>query len=302
MCHGVLMRTLFLLVLLAFLTSQLPAAPTASAASAPSGTELQKFEQCRLVTEAWSDGDSFPICLPDKRVLTIRIYGADCLEAHTDGDDSNARRLRDQRRYFGIRDIAVAKSYGKNARQKVAQWLEHPFTVHTAFADGRGDARYQRVYAFVTLSGGEDLATRLVKEGLARAFGVTRTTPWGDSAKEYQARLRDVELAAAKAGLGAWAATDWQRLPEERAQARAEAEEIESAKAPEPLVGKINPNTAARDELLRLPGIGESMANRILAARQQKPLKRPDDLLEVPGIGPATLKRLMPYLEFPSGH
>ena len=40
--------------------------------------------------------------------------------------------------------------------------LAKPFTVHTAFADARGDGKHKRIYGFVTTADGEDLAGRQI--------------------------------------------------------------------------------------------------------------------------------------------
>jgi endonuclease YncB( thermonuclease family) len=141
----------------------------------PRAADLQTFDSVRLIPVDWADGDSFRVRFPDGSEHTLRLYGADCLEWHV-ADDSDARRLRTQRRYFGISDfggaaessIRMAKSLGGAAAKEVERLLARPFSVSTAFADGRGDARYTRIYAFVTTSTGEDLATLLVKNGLAR--------------------------------------------------------------------------------------------------------------------------------------
>jgi competence protein ComEA len=45
---------------------------------------------------------------------------------------------------------------------------------------------------------------------------------------------------------------------------------------------------------MKLPGVGEATANRIIEAR---PFKTPKDLLKVEGIGPKTFVRLAPFLE-----
>ena len=98
--------------------------------------------------------------------------------------------------------------------------------------------------------------------------------------------------------MGAWAKTDWERLPLEREAERKETAELNLAAGPKKLAPgiKINPNTAARDQLMLLPGVGEVTANRIIEAR---PFKKPKDLLQVEGIGPKTLQRLTPYLQLP---
>lgn len=267
----------------------------------------QKFTtwtQCKLVPAKWADGDSFEIQTAEGARHTIRLYGADCVEWHV-SDESDARRLRAQRRYFGISEfggspqasIDAAKDLGKAAAGEVTKSLKQHFTVHTAMADARGDGRFKRVYGFVITSEGEDLAERLVRLGLARAFGVYREFPGGKSAGDYRAFLEDLEFQAAKRGVGAWAKTNWELLPAERQAERQESDELAMATGNSKLApgAKINPNTAARDQLMLLPGVGEVTANRIIGAR---PFGNSNDMLNVEGIGPRMLKKLEPYLEF----
>jgi competence protein ComEA len=59
---------------------------------------------------------------------------------------------------------------------------------------------------------------------------------------------------------------------------------------------KIDIRTASSDELQQLPRIGEVMAERILAYRQQKQFECTDELQEVKGIGHKTMERILPYL------
>lgn len=56
---------------------------------------------------------------------------------------------------------------------------------------------------------------------------------------------------------------------------------------------KIDINTATKEQLIALPGIGEKTAEAIIAAR---PFAGSFDLLRVNGVTPATLKQIYPYL------
>jgi DNA uptake protein ComE-like DNA-binding protein len=218
-------------------------------------------------------------------------------------DDSDATRLRAQRRYFGISEaggspqasIQLGKEYGKLAAAETKRVLAQPFTIHTSFADARGDAKFKRIYAFVTTADGEDLGERLVRLGLARAFGVYRETPDGQQKDVYKERLRDLELVASRKAIGIWAKTEWDKLPAERQLQRAEDSELDiatGAKKTGP-AGMLDLNTAARDELMSIPGVGEKMANRIIEGR---PYATIDELDNVDGIGPKTLEMLMKYV------
>ena len=62
---------------------------------------------------------------------------------------------------------------------------------------------------------------------------------------------------------------------------------------------RIDPNTAGEEELDRLPGVGPSVARRIVQVRQDRGSFRvPADLLSVHGLGPVTLARIRPFLEW----
>ena len=57
-------------------------------------------------------------------------------------------------------------------------------------------------------------------------------------------------------------------------------------------------NTAAAEELERLPGIGQELAARIVAHRAQNgPFTAIEELMEVPGIGEGKLAALEGYLQ-----
>lgn len=283
------MKSFYALFLLLFSSSALLAA------------SLTRIPDVVLLPTDWADGDSFRVRFPNGEEHTLRLYGADCFEWHLT-DESDARRLRAQRRYFGISNfknnpassIELAKSIGEAAALQVRAWLAQPFTVHTSFADGRGSAQYKRVYAFVSTADGQDLATLLVANGLARAYGVVRSTPDGRSHEDYREQLKDAELVAARQAKGAWAYTDWNSLPAERNAQRQEEQEEKIALGTQIAVESVDPNSASRDELMRIPGIGEVTALAIIEAR---PFQSVDDLTRVRGIGPKTLEKIRPWLD-----
>ncbi len=262
------------------------------------GEGLVSISGCHLISTDWADGDSFRVRAPSGEEFTVRLYAVDCIELHI-GDETDARRFSEQRRFFGLarpsieESIAIGREFATQAAAATTRMLSAPFTIHTAYADGKGDGRYRRIYAFVETADGRDLAEELIRLGLARAFGVARRTQRDESRDDYAARLADLELAAAKAGAGVWSATDWSTLVNERTRQRAEASEIRLTLGNEPAPDSpLDLNRAARDELMRIPGIGEVMANRIIEGR---PYKSVDDLIDTPGIGRAKLEKFKPY-------
>jgi len=72
--------------------------------------------------------------------------------------------------------------------------------------------------------------------------------------------------------------------------------EIERAS---PLEAKflVDINRADWPEIIQLPGLGEVLAQRVLAERRENgPFRKLDDLVRVPGIGVKTLEKIRPYL------
>jgi competence protein ComEA len=59
----------------------------------------------------------------------------------------------------------------------------------------------------------------------------------------------------------------------------------------------VDINRADWPELAQIPGVGETLARRIVAAREEQgPFADHEDLRRVRGIGPRTLDRMKPFL------
>jgi len=60
---------------------------------------------------------------------------------------------------------------------------------------------------------------------------------------------------------------------------------------------QVDINRADWPEIIQLPGLGETLARRVLSERQENgPFRDLEDLVRVHGIGPKTLERIRPYL------
>jgi competence ComEA-like helix-hairpin-helix protein len=66
--------------------------------------------------------------------------------------------------------------------------------------------------------------------------------------------------------------------------------------------GMVRINDAEMEELVLLPGIGETLAAEILQEKRNNgPFSYPEDLLSVRGIGVKKLKEILPWLDFGGG-
>lgn len=100
----------------------------------------------------------------------------------------------------------------------------------------------------------------------------------------------------ARAGLAALALAALLSLPHDAEAQRRPASPAASEEAAAPADGVVNIQTASVEELQRLPGIGPSKAQAIVAHRERSPFRRVEDILRVRGIGRATFRRLRPML------
>jgi len=59
----------------------------------------------------------------------------------------------------------------------------------------------------------------------------------------------------------------------------------------------VNLNSAGTEQLTTIPGIGESMARRIVEWRDEHgPFRRVEDLMKVKGIGEKSLEKMRPHV------
>jgi competence protein ComEA len=66
-----------------------------------------------------------------------------------------------------------------------------------------------------------------------------------------------------------------------------------SARKAAPAKEMVDLNSASKEDLMKLPGIGDAIADKIIAGR---PYKNVDDLLRVSGMGPRLLERVRPFV------
>jgi competence ComEA-like helix-hairpin-helix protein len=79
--------------------------------------------------------------------------------------------------------------------------------------------------------------------------------------------------------------------------ARSAGLDADTADVP-PAPVKVELNSATKEQLMSLPGIGEAMAERIMLRRQELGrFRRTEDLRSVKGIGAKKLEKLTPHIE-----
>ena len=254
------------------------------AVSVAGGAQLEKLTNVRLVDSPANDGDSF-ITQAGDRQLHLRLYFVDCPETKV-SNDVDAKRVREQAGYFGLTNVVQLVAYGEQAKTFTANQLAKPFTVYTAYADAMGRSPTKRFYAFIVTSDEKDLASELLENGLARAYGAHHAAPDGASATDSQKRYRDLESRAMLKRAGAWKNTDPDEIVRQREVQREAENELRDVRrqvaSSQKATGMVDLNKATIRELQSLPGIGPALAGRIIAGR---PYRSVEDLLQVRGVG-----------------
>ncbi len=155
------------------------------------------YENCTLIPHDANDGDSFHVRV-NKRHYIFRLYFADTPET----DDSLPERVAEQAAYFGL-DPKTTIQVGKQAKEFTANFLKNGFTVYSRLQDALGRSDRDRDYAFVVV-GDKDLATELVRNGLARVYGTPTDHPDGTPQQNLWWRLKSAEREAKQMRRGAW--------------------------------------------------------------------------------------------------
>lgn len=140
--------------------------------------------------------------------------------------------------------------------------------------------QYGRLLAYVWI-GSEHFNATLLKEGYAVLSTWPPNVKYVDEFTKYQTQARE-----AKKGL--WG------IAEISNQYRVGNYEI-NPDTGLPLQ-KININTATKVELQLIPGIGETLADRIIEYRKTNKFTKPEDLTKISGIGATSVEKMIPYV------
>ena len=162
-----------------------------------------RLEGCRYREGRHSDGDSVE-AIHEGKDYVFRVYFVDCIEENP----RSVERRRAQARYFGVKSEEEAVRHAQAAAHFTRQLLEErPFVVYTRWEFVTPGSDNPSIRAFVETADGQDLATELVKQGLAiiRGGQALADHPAGRSRSEILRELREWETQARLARRGAWA-------------------------------------------------------------------------------------------------
>ncbi|MBP5786299.1 MAG: thermonuclease family protein [Kiritimatiellae bacterium] len=186
-----------------------------------SGKKWRTYVDCEYRPSSGNDGDSFHVdCMKlqngreVKEIKTekarhklLRLYYVDTPETAKD----LGSRIEEQQAYWSLPDAASVLRYGKEAELFTEHFLARPFTVYTKLDDALGRSKLGREYALVVNNAGFELALSLVRNGLARVYGMKEDLSDLDDYKKTKAAwehtLAAAENAARNERRGCWAAS-----------------------------------------------------------------------------------------------
>ena len=172
--------------------------PSSAWADVKTSSAWEVLEGCRLVSSPHNDGDSFKVTHQDKTFI-VRLYFVDCPETN----DTYMDRVRDQTRYFSIPEADVLAA-GKLAKAYTHKFLRGEFIVTTQWADARGGKELR--YFGLVEKDGKMLSAELVRNGLARIYGMPTKSSWpgGVHPRTHLSRLKQNERNAQRSTTGIW--------------------------------------------------------------------------------------------------
>jgi|APSaa5957512622_1039677.scaffolds.fasta_scaffold06190_8 endonuclease YncB( thermonuclease family) len=157
-----------------------------------------RYDKSTLIEQDFNDGDSFHVRCR-KRHYIIRLYFVDAPET----ESSFPQRVQDQADYWALSPKQVV-DLGKQATRFTHAFLAKPFTVHTRRVDARGRSDKPRFFGMIETDAGY-LSEALVRNGLARIYGMPTALPDGRASSRHFGRLRLAQKAAKREKLGGWA-------------------------------------------------------------------------------------------------
>lgn len=246
----------------------------------------QVLHGCQLVNTANNQGDRVKVQHANQE-FTIQLYFVDSPQA----DHSDINRVRDQARYFALSETAIIAA-GKRARQLSTRFLQGPFTVITQWQDARFNQ--DPSYFGLIQKDSKLLSTTLVQHGAARIYGMPTQSSWpgGLTPRAYLTQLKYHERIAQSTAAGIW--TEARNAGQIAGLDQLGSLQHSAPMPPQQTLGEFRSsdpvilNSADAASLETLPGIGPSLAARIIARR---PFTTVDDLTSIPGISANTVDR-----------